>query len=166
MRENTKDKVRRCARSAPALLLVLGGSLLGAPAIAQSQQQTEVQQAIDALWVQAGKLDVDQSFGVSVPNEAGFYVLDGQVVWLREDTLALYRETFGAASKNDINMTDERITVLAEDLALYVAAGSYNMEDASGASMGSGPMALTIIMKKDHDVWKILHLHQSFPAMN
>ncbi|PRY26939.1 SnoaL-like protein [Aliiruegeria haliotis] len=90
--------------------------------------------------------------------------MDGHVVWTREDTLDLYRETFGAAGKNEIAMSDERVTMLADDLALYVGAGSYDMADPAGASMGNGPMALTLLLKKVAGEWLLMHAHQSFPS--
>lgn len=139
-------------------------SLTGLVSFAQTNAEGEVQTAVDALWDAASNRDTENSFGVSVPNDDGFYVLDGQVIWTRQATLEMYDELFAAASRNDIEMTEERITMLADDLALYVGVGTYDMADMSGASLGGGDMALTLLLRKTDERWQLLHLHQSFPA--
>lgn len=134
------------------------------PALAQSSAEVEVQAAVDSLWEAARNRDLEGSFGPSLPNERGFYGLDGAIVWTTEEAIEMYRELFGLAAKNDIDMQDERITILSEDTALYVGFGTFDMANADGASMGKGDMALTLVMQKVEGDWRLLHIHQSFPA--
>ncbi len=162
-RSNTPNNTRALRRLGAATFAVCL-SLTGLVSFAQSNAEGEVRAAVDALWAAASNRDNDNSFGVSVPNDDGFYVLDGQVIWTRQATLEMYDELFAAASRNDIEMTEERITMLADDLALYVGVGTYDMADMSGASLGNGDMALTLLLKKVDERWQLLHLHQSFPA--
>ena len=154
----------RALRRLGAVTFFIGFSLTGLASFAQTIVEGEVQTAVDALWDAASNRDTDNSFGVSVPNDDGFYVLDGQVIWTRQATLEMYDELFESASRNDIEMTEERITLLVDYLALNVGVATYDMADMSGASLGNGDMALTLLLKKVDERWQLLHLHQSFPA--
>ena len=150
-----KFKGRSCAA-----ILMLCAVSLSLPGQAQSLE-SEVLASVSGTWEAARKASLDDMFSNMPPEHS--YVMQGAPFWGRDTTRAQYDAMFTGVVRQDIEMTVERVTMLSDTSAVYVAEAFFRQYDAQGAVLLEGPSAITVVLQKREGRWLNLHTHQSFP---
>ncbi|GLP96183.1 nuclear transport factor 2 family protein [Paraferrimonas sedimenticola] len=135
---------------------------LGNTAAMANDAETEVLKTVHGMWDQARAANLDGMFA-GAPSEHT-YVMGGIPLWSKQETLELYQVAFDGVARQDIQASREKVTMLADDVAVYMADMSYAQFDANGNKLEQGPYAITVILKKRDGQWLNMHTHQSFPA--
>lgn len=89
--------------------------------------------------------------------QAGF-IVGGIFFASFKEVMADFEKKAVGCKSQDLNVVNQRITVLGEDRALLVATGDYSLYLEDGRTL-TGRFAWTIVYSKVKGEWKIIHSH-------
>ena len=116
----------------------------------------------DELVAASEQVDVDRVFAkCSDAHDAGF--IDNGVFYPSLDSLlAAFRTGFSRLRRQEIEVSETRVSVLAPNVAVLTAHG-YGTATQTDDQTFESPFAWTFVFVKEGDNWRIVHSHQSFP---
>lgn len=143
---------------------LLAFSFAGVAWADMTETEKSVVSAVGELFAAAKQMDVPNMFASSIAHDRGFYVMDGEVWWTLDDTIANYTAIFAEAGSNSFDFSDERIQMVTDDVAIYTGFGTFATKAPDGTVLMGGDMVGSVVVKRVGDDWKVVHVHQSFPA--
>jgi len=91
--------------------------------------------------------------------KAGF-IDNGTFLNSFDEVMKMFNENIKGVKSLKYNISNKKITILADNVALLTASGSASLALEDGRTIASG-FAWTFVYSKDNDNWKIIHTHMS-----
>ena len=114
----------------------------------------------------ASRLNVDETFGL-FSRSPGFAAGDNGTFYTSADRVRdVYRNIWRAFRAQDIQIRDSRTVVLSPNAAVDTFDGTFAPTDLGGTKAAPFPFNITTVWVREAGGWKILQIHQSFPATN
>lgn len=88
--------------------------------------------------------------------QAGF-IVSGQFIGSFNEVMKDFREKAKGYKSQKMNLSNKKITVLADNAALVTASGDYSLALEDGRVL-TGRFTWTIVYSKVNGIWKIIHL--------
>jgi len=79
-----------------------------------------------------------------------------------DEVMKMFKENIKGVKSLKYNISNKKITVLANNAALLTASGNASLALEDGRTITSG-FAWTFVYSKVNDNWKIIHTHMSTP---
>lgn len=89
---------------------------------------------------------------------AGF-IMNGRFLHSFDDVMADFKENVKGCKSQKLNVTNQKITVLADNAALLTGSGDYLLDLDDGRTL-TGRFAWSFVYSKVNGSWKIIHAHQ------
>lgn len=89
--------------------------------------------------------------------QAGF-IISGQFFGSFDEVMKDFREKAKGCKSQKMNLSNKKITVLADNTALVAASGDYSLALEDGRVL-TGRFTWTIVYSKVNGNWKIIHSH-------
>ena len=93
--------------------------------------------------------------------KAGF-INNGNFITSFDEVMKGYKEGIKGVESLKYSISNKKITVLADNVALLTASGKYSMVLEGGRTL-TGGFAWTLVYSKIDDNWKIIHTNMSNP---
>jgi hypothetical protein len=93
--------------------------------------------------------------------KAGF-IDNGNFLHSFDEVMKGYTESIIGIKSQKLNVSNKKITVLADNAALLTASGNFSVALEDGRTL-TGGFAWTFVYSKVNDNWKIVHSHMSTP---
>lgn len=77
-----------------------------------------------------------------------------------DEVMAGYQEAIKGIKSEEFSISNKKILILADDVALLTASGNYLVALEDGRNL-TGKFAWTFVYSKVNDNWKIIHSHMS-----
>ncbi len=147
--------------------VLLGAALLNPIAqAAHTPAEQEVLNHVSQVWEQARQANIDGMFASMPETDKGAYVMAGEFMWTRDETITGYQYMFEGVARQDIDMSRETITMLSDNSALYVGEGTFAQYNIDGQLIvPTTPQAVSVALQRIQGEWQIIHVHQSFPTI-
>ena len=140
-----------------------GGSL--SPAYQTALADT-IRQMRNAFVAAASRLNVDETFGL-FSRSPGFAAADNGTFYTSADRVRdVYRDIWRAFRAQDIRILDSKTVVLSPNAAVDNFVGTFAPTDLGGTKAAPYPFDISTVWVRETGGWKILQIHQSFPATN
>jgi len=127
-----------------------------------ADQKKEITSAIATLFEK--NIKAAESFDTALLSDnvddslkAGF-IVTGQFFRSFDQVMDDFNKKIKGAQSQKLNLTNKKITVLAENTALVTASGDYSMALEDGRTL-TGRFAWTLVYSKINGHWKIIHSH-------
>jgi len=86
------------------------------------------------------------------------YILSGQFFRTFSDVMVDFETKKIGCKSQKMNVTNKKITVLADNAAIVAASGNYSLALEDGRTL-TGTFAYTLVCSKMNGEWKIIHTH-------
>jgi uncharacterized protein (TIGR02246 family) len=151
--------------------ITLACGVLGALVLVGCQQQTpafnpddpavisEIESRLQAAMDGAAKVDATQVVA-GLSDDATFVTGDVMLGGLA-DIRARFADTYSGLTSQQHTVREERVRVLAPDVALVTVTGEGTYTDKSGWTSEPVGIGLTIVYVRQGGVWRAVHGHQS-----
>lgn len=90
--------------------------------------------------------------------QAGF-IMNGRFLRSFDDVMADFKENVKGCKSQKLNITNKKITILADNAAMLAASGDYSLDLEDGRTL-TGRFAWSFVYSKVNGSWKIIHAHQ------
>ena len=132
------------------------------------EQKTEIADEVNdvhvAMWDawRAADLDRGMSFFDTSPDLGWGFA--GEMRFRIDNITAWFRPMLAGVERQDITFDERRTVVLSDDVVCVMERGTYTAFDSAGATLGSSPLAATVVWTRRDGEWKIVAGHESTPA--
>jgi hypothetical protein len=124
--------------------------------------ENELETAFEEALKNGENLDVDKiTLSVDDEYKAG-HIVNGAYYNSFESLMLIFKSGIQNMDRQEFNIEEKKITVLAKDIAIISAAGKAKIYLNSGESFNAG-FAWTFVYKNTNNVWKVIHSHRSSP---
>lgn len=154
-------------RNAVFAVLAAVGSFASASAdqVAEAEKLkigASIEAQVQKVIAGANAADIDAAMA-SISSSPDYRAVDNGAIYTNRDALVTaYREGYSRLRSQDIRLIEQSTLVLAHDLAVYTARGTFTSTSKSGETTPVTPFAWTILWRLESGAWKQLNVHQSF----
>lgn len=118
----------------------------------------EITIAFDKSLEAAEKLDANLLADCVDDDMRAGFIINGYFFQLFDEVMKDFDKNARGCKSQKMNITNKKITVLGEDIALLVTSGDYSLFLEDGRTL-TGKFAWTIVYSKVNGKWKIIHTH-------
>ena len=129
-----------------------------------NEQRAAIEQAVQAVLDEQFDAVRQVDFDRTLPlcNKSFFAVNVGVSLPSLSAVEAVFRPGWAQIEKQDINIKETKIVVLAPNVASAIVFADFTSYYKAGTTFSSAS-AMTFILVKEGEDWKFVHLHQSMP---
>lgn len=123
--------------------------------------QNEVKNVMSDIIKSVNTLNADSAFKyICKKNYVGF-TDNGKSLRNHDSTLNMFKRIYSSLQKLDIKLIDDKYTALSPDIAIFTTSFEEEIVDKNN-TLTKAKGAMTAVLKKSENQWRVIHVHQSY----